>query len=51
MDKSGSIIVLANGFYGIGIVEIKDSFHFTEIGKFINDRFPCGFEKCEITSD
>lgn len=51
IDRSGQIVILSNGFYGFGVIDVKDPLNFTELGEYQNQSFPCGFEKCEITSD
>lgn len=44
-------VILTNGFYGFGVVDVSDPSNIKELDKYINTSYPCGFEKCDITLD
>ncbi|EAR90810.2 hypothetical protein TTHERM_00141180 (macronuclear) [Tetrahymena thermophila SB210] len=50
-NEKNKIIVVANGYYGFAVLNAVNPYSVSLIGLFLNDKYPCSFEKCQITND
>ncbi|KAL4506674.1 hypothetical protein ABPG72_000245 [Tetrahymena utriculariae] len=50
-NEQNKIIVVANGYYGFAVLNATNPYSASMIGLFLNDKYPCSFEKCQISND